>query len=157
MAMLRSLLLLLACATTAAADDWAQWLGPARSGVSTEKIAPWKEPPKVLWKLAVAEGHSSPIVADGRAFLHVRVKGKDEEEVIACNATTGAELWRQTYPRAPFKSPFASAGVDGTATSRPGTWRNIASSECEWVGPSWWPAPCGMRTTNGTRTWPPNM
>src|SRR6185295_6921676 len=85
----------------------------ARNGVSPEKIAPWKEPPKVLWKLAVAEGHSSPIVADGRAFLHVRVKGKDEEEVIACNATTGAELWRQTYPRAPFKSPF---GVGPRAT-----------------------------------------
>ena len=56
-----------------------------------------------------------------------------------------------------FKSPFASAGVEGTATSRPGTCRNIASRQCEWVGPSWWPAPWGMRITSGTETWPPNM
>jgi hypothetical protein len=58
---------------------------------------------------------------------------------------------------ADFSSPLASAAVLGTATSMPGTWRNSASHECEWVGPSWWPAPCGIRTTIGTRTWPPNM
>ncbi len=37
---------------------------------------------------------------------------------------------------ADFKSPFASAGVEGTATSRPGTCRYSASNECECVGPS---------------------
>ena len=62
MPILRALLALLLCAAPALADlspvalaegdDWLQWLGPARSGVSTEKIAPWKEPPKVLWKHA---------------------------------------------------------------------------------------------------------
>ena len=58
---------------------------------------------------------------------------------------------------AAFSSPFPSAGVDGAATSSPGTWRNSASSECEWVGPSWWPPPPGIRITIGTRTWPLNM
>ncbi len=58
---------------------------------------------------------------------------------------------------AAFSSPFASAGVLGTATSSPGMWRYIASRQCEWVGPSWWPAPCGIRITSGTFTWPPNM
>ena len=43
------------------------------------------------------------------------------------------------------------------ATSSPGTWRYIASRQCEWVGPSWWPAPWGILTTSGTFTWPPNM
>ena len=56
-----------------------------------------------------------------------------------------------------FNSPFASAGVEGTATSSPGTCTYSASNECECVGPSWWPAPCGMRTTSGTATCPPNM
>ena len=58
---------------------------------------------------------------------------------------------------AAFSRPFASAAVDGTATSRPGTCRNIASIVCEWVGPSWWPPPCGNRTISGTFAWPPNM
>ena len=58
---------------------------------------------------------------------------------------------------AAFSSPLASAGVDGTASSIPGTCRKIASRQCECVGPSWWPAPCGIRTTIGTVTWPPNM
>jgi outer membrane protein assembly factor BamB len=108
MAILRSLLLLLAGAAPPSADDWPQWLGPARNGVSTETVVPWKETPKTLWNLPVGEGHSSPIVADGRVFLHHKVKGKDEEEVIACNAKTGTELWRQSYPRAPFKSAFGA-------------------------------------------------
>ena len=58
---------------------------------------------------------------------------------------------------AALSSPLASAAVLGTATSRPGTCRYQDSSECEWVGPSWWPAPCGIRITSGTFTWPPNM
>ena len=58
---------------------------------------------------------------------------------------------------AAFSRPLASAGVEGTATSRPGTCRKSASKQCECVGPSWWPAPWGMRTTSGTLTWPPNM
>ena len=58
---------------------------------------------------------------------------------------------------AAFSSPFASAGVDGTATSSPGTCRNHPSNECECVGPSWCPAPPGIRITIGHDTWPPNM
>ena len=104
--MLRALLLLLACAGFAWADDWPKWLGPARNGVSTESVPVWKETPKVAWKMAVGEGHSSPIVADGRAYLHAKVQGHDGEEVIACNDRTGEIVWRQAYPRAPFKSAF---------------------------------------------------
>ena len=32
---------------------------------------------------------------------------------------------------AAFSRPLASAGVEGTATSRPGTWRKKASKQCE--------------------------
>ncbi|RPH49912.1 MAG: polyvinylalcohol dehydrogenase, partial [Planctomycetota bacterium] len=104
--MMRALLLLLACGGPVFADEWPQWLGPARNGVSTESVPAWKEAPKVAWKLPVGEGHSSPIVADGRAYLHAKVQGQDGEEVIACNARTGEIVWRQAYPRAPFKSAF---------------------------------------------------
>ena len=56
-----------------------------------------------------------------------------------------------------FSRPLASSGVEGTATFRPGTWVNMASSECECWADSWWPAPPGMRMTMGTSTCPPNM
>jgi outer membrane protein assembly factor BamB len=91
---------------TAGADDWPQWLGPTRDGVSAEKVAPWKDSPKVVWKEEVGEGHSSPIVAGGRVYLHDKVAGKDEEEVVARDSSTGNEIWRESYPRAAFDSMF---------------------------------------------------
>jgi outer membrane protein assembly factor BamB len=103
---LRSVGFVLLCAGMVSAGDWPQWLGPHRNGSSPEKIAPWKETPKLLWRLPVGDGHSSPIVAGGKVFLHAKVKDKDEEEVIACDAATGKEVWRQAYPRAAFKSIF---------------------------------------------------
>jgi outer membrane protein assembly factor BamB len=113
MSILRALGVLLLCAGTVSADDWPQWLGPTRDGVSTVKVAPWKEPPKVVWEQAAGAGHSSPIVAAGRVFLHAKAKDRDEEEIAAFDSGSGKELWRRAYPRAPFKSPF---GVGPRAT-----------------------------------------
>jgi outer membrane protein assembly factor BamB len=116
---LLSLSVALLCCPVAAAEDWPQWLGPRRDGSSTEKVAPWKETPKVLWRVAVGEGHSSPVVAAGRVFLHTRVKDKDEEELLAFDAKTGKPLWHTGYKRSNFKSFFGNgpratpAVVDG--------------------------------------------
>jgi outer membrane protein assembly factor BamB len=115
---LLSIAAVLLSAASASADDWPQWLGPTRDNATPLKIAPWKETPKTLWKERVGEGHSSPVVAGGRVFLHDRVREKDEEEVTAWDAASGRELWRQTYPRGEFKSMFgggprATPLVDG--------------------------------------------
>jgi outer membrane protein assembly factor BamB len=96
----RSLLVLALCGSFVAAEDWPQWLGPRRDGTSTEKVAPWKEAPRVLWSQSVGEGNSSPVVAGGRVYLHAKVKDKDEEEVTAWDAATGKQQWRSAYPRA---------------------------------------------------------
>jgi outer membrane protein assembly factor BamB len=97
---------LLACAAGVQTGDWPQWLGPKRDGSTTEKVAAWteKEPPRVLWREAVGQAFSSPVVAGGRVFVHACVKDKDEEEVVAFDAATGKELWRDRYARPPFKS-----------------------------------------------------
>src|SRR5918995_1698197 len=55
---------------------------------------------------------------------------------------------------AAFSRPLPSAGVEGQATSSPGTCRKSASKLWEWVGPSWWPPPPGIRITIGTRAAP---
>src|SRR5262245_35900356 len=111
------LVCLSACLHISSADaaDWPQWLGTNRNGTSTEKIAPWKGDLKVLWRKAVGEGHSSPVVADGVVYLHVKVKNKDEESLIACNATTGDVNWEKSYPRGPAKFFFGN-GPRGTPT-----------------------------------------
>src|SRR6516165_4583609 len=110
---LTSILALILCSGFAAAGDWPQWLGPNRDGGSTEKVAPWKAPPLLLWRQPVGEGHSSPVVAGSRVYLHVKVKDKDEEEVVAFDAGTGKDVWRSRYERGAFSSPF---GVGPRAT-----------------------------------------
>jgi outer membrane protein assembly factor BamB len=99
-------LLLLAAVAPAPAADWPQWLGPSRDGSSTEKIAPWKGAPKIVWRKTVGEGHSSPVVAGGKVFLFTKVKDKDEEELAAYDAKTGEELWKVAYARGSFVAPF---------------------------------------------------
>src|SRR5262245_35252031 len=105
---LRVLLTVCLCGPVAAAADWPQWLGPNRDGTSAEKVAPWKEAPRREWAVAAGEGHSAPVVAGGKLFLHASIKDKDEEEVAAYDAASGKRLWAKTYPRAAFTSPFGN-------------------------------------------------
>jgi len=95
--------LLLAAAVHA--DDWPQWLGPRRDGTTKEKVAPWKDT-KVAWKIPVDKGFSCPVVSQGRVFVHAPNKTKEAEDVIALDAKTGKELWRDTYPRPAYGSIF---------------------------------------------------
>jgi outer membrane protein assembly factor BamB len=115
---LRTLLAGLFVAGFAEAKDWPQWLGPNRDGSSSEIVSPWKDVPQVLWRHPVGEGNSSPVVANGRVFIHAKVKDKNEEEVVAWDATTGKLLWQTTHPRAALKSlygngPRATPAVSG--------------------------------------------
>ncbi len=90
------------------ADDWPQWLGLKRNASTQETVAPWKSPPKVLWKADIGEGHGGPVVADGRVFLHTRTPGEEAETITAYDAATGKVLWSQSYPRPTFGTPFGN-------------------------------------------------
>jgi len=105
--------LVLLCPGIAIAGDWPQWLGPTRDAVTEEKIAAWKSAPTVVWRKNIGEGHSSPIVADGKVYLHARPDGKDEEVLTAFDAKTGDIGWEKSYPRGEFKTPFGN-GPRGT-------------------------------------------
>jgi outer membrane protein assembly factor BamB len=99
-----SLFLFLVCSGTASAADWPQWLGVNRDGTSPDKVSPWKTAPKALWRVPVGAGFATPVIADGRVFIHARVEGKEAEEVLALDERTGKQLWRSAYPRAPYFS-----------------------------------------------------
>lgn len=83
------------------ADDWPQFLGPQRNGVSNEKglLAAFpKDGPAIIWQRNVGEGYSGPVIAGDRLILFHRV---GDDEVVEClNAATGKELWKFPYPTA---------------------------------------------------------
>src|SRR3712207_6670675 len=113
---LRAFAVLLLCASAGPAADWPGWLGPRRDSSSEEVVKPWQGPLATAWKQPVGEGHSSPVVAGGRAYLHTRVHDKNEEALTAYDAATGKQLWQTAYPRAAFNNPFGN-GPRATPTA----------------------------------------
>jgi outer membrane protein assembly factor BamB len=105
---LSSVLLLFLITGLAPAADWPQWLGHNRDSSSSETVAAWRQPPRVLWKVPVGEGHSSPIVSGDRVFLHAKPADKEEEEVTAWDAATGKPIWKTSYPRSVFRNIFGN-------------------------------------------------
>jgi outer membrane protein assembly factor BamB len=81
------------------ADDWPQWLGPHRNGVSAEKglLAAFpKAGPTIVWQRDIGEGFSGPIVSGDRLILFHRVE--NDATVECLNAGTGKPIWKFTYP-----------------------------------------------------------
>ena len=99
---------ILLVASTVAAADWPQFLGPNRDSSSTEKIAAWTGELKAAWKAPLGDAHSSPVVADGKVFAFFQPKGKDADALAAFDAKTGDKLWEKSYDRAKFNPPFGS-------------------------------------------------
>src|SRR5919107_416453 len=82
------------------ASDWAEWRGPARDGISSEKNLPAKWSPtgeNLAWK-APYGGRSAPIVLGNHVYLqNTAGKGETEQERLMCfNADTGKLLWERS-------------------------------------------------------------
>lgn len=107
---------LLVIAGAIPAADWPQWLGPNRDGSTTETLPVWKSL-RVVWRVPVAEGHSSPVVAGNKVILHTSA-GKELEDppdrralvehVVAYDAKTGEVQWAARMDRKPFSSQFGN-------------------------------------------------
>jgi outer membrane protein assembly factor BamB len=88
-----------AAASTPAGIPWTQWGGPHRN-FQTEAVGlkdTWPATgPRVVWKRALGEGYSAPVVENGVLYT---MYGKPREEVVlAANAETGATLWEAVNP-----------------------------------------------------------
>ena len=77
------------------AEDWPQWRGSQRDGISRETglLRQWpKEGPTLLWKTqGIGIGHSSLAIAQGRLFT--MGASQNDQSVVALNAATGEPLW----------------------------------------------------------------
>jgi outer membrane protein assembly factor BamB len=99
--------------SSARADDWAQWLGPKRDAVWSEKGLVTKFPkdgPDIVWRKSIAAGYAGPAVVGGKLFVMDREKADVDpknpppkgtipgnERVLCMNTADGKILWKHTY------------------------------------------------------------
>lgn len=113
-----ALLVLGLWAGAASAQDWPQFRGADRTGISSSKdlLAQWPEDgPKVLWKATGAgDGFSSMSFSAG--LMYTMGNREDGEYVIAYDVTTGEEAWSQRtgpgYPDAFGNGPRSTPTID---------------------------------------------
>ena len=99
--------------------DWPQWLGPNRTGISSETglLTTWaKDGPAVVWQQELGEGFSGISVADG--WIYTMFSAGEAEFVICLNEETGEEIWRfktgdKYYERQGGNGPRSQPTVDG--------------------------------------------
>jgi outer membrane protein assembly factor BamB len=98
------------------ADDWPQWRGLNRDGISKERglKSSWPEdgPPK-LWKANVGAGWSSAAVVRNRVYTMGNVN--DADHVVCLDSADGKIIWKHTYPCA-YKEQMANVVLWCTPT-----------------------------------------
>jgi len=81
---------------SAQAEDWPQWRGPKRNGVSSETglLKEWpKEGPRLIWQAKdIGSGYSTPAVVGERLYL-LGNDGLENEFVQALSAADGKRAW----------------------------------------------------------------
>ena len=124
----------------AAADDWPQWRGPERDGISKETglLSEWpEEGPALVWKkTGLGGGDSTPSIAAGRIY-GMSNRG-DDEVVWALSEKDGREIWAsrigpaydQRYNQS-NEGPGSTPTVDGDHLYLVGMAGNIACLRAE--------------------------
>jgi outer membrane protein assembly factor BamB len=140
-------ILLLSVAAPASGEDWPQWRGPQRDGISKEKglLKEWPEDgPKLLWQVKdLGQGYSTPAVVGDRLYV-ISNKGLDEEYVEARNAAHGKQAWSQRIGMVgnPDQGPSYPAArstptVDGEWLYAMGSDGDLACLEVKTGKPRW--------------------
>lgn len=93
---------LVAAAPGARAEDWPQFRGPARDGISRETglLRQWPAGgPKVLWTVPVGQGYAGAAIVAGRLYHNDYDEKKGEWGVYARSMATGAAIWHYAEAR----------------------------------------------------------
>ena len=110
---------LLLCSSAAVADDWPQWMGPQRDGLSRETglLKSWPTGgPKKLWiNDDLGVGYSGPAVVGDRLYIMGSRGGT--EQLICIDVESGDELWAADlgpeYDNGWGNGPRGTPSVDG--------------------------------------------
>lgn len=102
--------------SAARADDWPQFLGPQRNGISAETglLTDWPaDGPPELWRVPGGEGMSGLAIRDGR--LLTLVQGEGRQWVVCHNALSGQRHWKRdvapAYRNAMGDGPRATPAI----------------------------------------------
>jgi outer membrane protein assembly factor BamB len=104
MDMIRVLLLTLLLPGVHFAENWPQWRGPDRDGVSLEKNLPvkWSTEENVIWKLPLPNrSGATPIIWGENIFLNVA--DNDDLEAWCIDRKDGKILWKKKLAGGNFK------------------------------------------------------
>ena len=102
-------------------EEWTQWRGPNRDGISHETgfLKSWPEDgPNVLWRVPIGDGFSAIAISQGR--IYTMSAESDGEFVICLDASNGEEIWR-----CPSGSKFTEERGDGP--------RSMPTVDGDWV------------------------
>src|SRR4051794_29777427 len=122
-----AIVLALAVAGLAHAEDWPGWRGPRGDGTSTETGLPtkWSATENVRWKVPVpGVGHSSPVVTGDCVFL-TSCREETKERLLLCyDRRDGKLLWERVVLSAPLekKHKFNSYASSTPATDGKHVW-----------------------------------
>src|ERR1035437_1969931 len=81
------------------AQDWPQYLGPNRNGLSAQKgiLRSWpQQGPKVLWTVDVGIGFGGPVIKNGKVYLLDR-DDKVGDKMRCLDLSSGKEIWNFGY------------------------------------------------------------
>ena len=100
------------------ANEWPQFLGPQRNGLSTETglLEQWPDGgPKVVWRVPGGVGMSGLAISRGRVLTMVQREG--QQWLVALNNITGESIWKQeiadAYRNPMGDGPRATPTIDG--------------------------------------------
>jgi outer membrane protein assembly factor BamB len=92
-------LVAMATAATLSAENWPQWRGPAKNGVSAEKGLPlkWSTTENIAWKIAMpGRSGSTPIIWGETIFLNIgTADGSGNLELWAVDRADGRLRWKK--------------------------------------------------------------
>jgi outer membrane protein assembly factor BamB len=97
-------------------QDWPQWRGPNRDGLTAEKnlLQDWPEGgPKLLWKVdGLGKGWSSPVIAEGRIYITGDVDGRCRIFAFTLDGRplwkgSNGDAWTRSYPGARASCAFS--------------------------------------------------
>jgi outer membrane protein assembly factor BamB len=126
-----------------AADDWPQWRGPKRDGISAERglLKSWPAGgPKLLWRTSGAgDGYSSFAVTGGKVYT---LGARDSVEyVMAFNAADGKKLWETRLGKRLSNDmgdgPRSTPTIDGNRLYVSGGSGDVAALELATGKPVW--------------------
>lgn len=112
--------LVLGLASLVSADDWPQWRGPQRNGISKETglLKEWpKQGPPLRWGIGqIGSGYAAPAVVGDRIYI-LGSEGMDAEFVQAISTREGKRIWRTVLGKVgPNPERMNYAGARSTPT-----------------------------------------